>query len=105
MAQRLEAALKRPLTPASAGAAAARTAAASPSAPSPSAPSPSAPAPSAPPPADMPAKPRPAPEFDLAAAVAAELNLDSDQPGPEDGDEKKPGENVSIYDEILKRDT
>lgn len=53
----------------------------------------------------MPAKPRPAPEFDLAAAVAAELNLDSDQPGPEDGDEKKPGENVSIYDEILKRDT
>lgn len=94
MAQRLEAALKRPLTPSSAAAP-----------PRPAAPPPAAPPPPAPPASAAPAAPAPGgTEFDLAAAVAAELDLAPEESAGEPDGEKKP-ENVSIYDEILKRDT
>ncbi len=96
MAQRLEAALKRPLNqPAGAPA-------------RPDAPAPDAQASTSPGQSASAGAPAPEPEFDLAAAVAAELNLDTGAAGDEGKDEaaeKKTAENVSIYDEILKRDS
>lgn len=133
MAQRLEAALKRPLHAAAAPAAATATSApvssasappppsqasssggSAPSAPPHSAPvsSPApSPAPSAPAPSATAPSPSPEPaggdEFDLAAALSAELDLPPVSAPDETsgGGADKKAENVNIYDEILKRDT
>lgn len=115
MAQRLEAALKRPLTPVA-------PSPASTTAPPESRPRPEAPAggrsvpPPAPPPASPPppspitqaAEPEPPaePEFDLTAALAAELDLAREAPRPPEGDEEEEPRraDVNIYEEIIRRD-
>ncbi|TCT13541.1 flagellar biosynthesis protein FliO [Tepidamorphus gemmatus] len=113
MAQRLEAALKRPL--ASAPRPAARPDAGSAASPRPAAPERP---PLERPPLERPVPPPPVPtaaapagtsgdtEFDLTAALAAELNLTPEAPLPRDeaeGEAQRPTD-VNIYEEIIRRD-